>query len=114
MVLKLLMPGIFLLTIFKVLFMDMAGKGKPWISLTAMIPAVIINILLNIWWIPAYGANGSALASTVSYSVAALVFLFVYSKKVNIPIKTIFSFTREDVEFVQGIYRKLRNKTALT
>src|SRR5688572_331785 len=79
MVLKLLMPGILLLTIFKVLNMDMAGKGKPWLSMQAMIPAVILNIILNILWIPAYGANGSALASTVSYSLAALIFLFIYS-----------------------------------
>src|SRR5690606_3485778 len=71
-ILKILLPGIFLMTIFKVLNMDIAGRGKPWLSMKAMIPAVMINIILNYLWIPKYEANGSALASTISYSFAAI------------------------------------------
>lgn len=113
MVLKLLMPGILLLTIFKVLNMDMAGKGKPWLSMTAMIPAVIINIILNILWIPKYGANGSAFASTVSYSVAAVLFVFIYSSKAGIPLRDIFRFTREDQQFVRDLLVRLKLKAAI-
>ncbi len=110
MVLKLLLPGVLLLTIFKVLNMDVAGKGKPWLSMTAMIPAVIINILLNILWVPKYGANGSALASTISYSVAAILFLLIYSKYVQIPIKEIFTFNHEDKLAVRSVYLKVKQK----
>src|SRR5690606_3210131 len=41
---KILLPGILLMTIFKVLNMDLAGKGKPWIAMLAMSPALIINV----------------------------------------------------------------------
>ena len=37
-VLAILAPGVLLLTIFKVLNMDLAGKGKPWVSMKAMVP----------------------------------------------------------------------------
>ncbi|HSB93203.1 MAG TPA: polysaccharide biosynthesis C-terminal domain-containing protein, partial [Flavitalea sp.] len=108
MVLKLLLPGVLLLTIFKVLNMDVAGKGKPWLSMAAMVPAVIINIILNIWWIPQYGANGSALASTVSYSVAAVGFLLIYSSTVGIPVREILRFNAEDFAIVRSMLIKFK------
>src|SRR5690606_29363917 len=78
-VLNYLIAGVVLLTIFKVMNMDLAGKGMPWVSLKAMVPALIINIILNILLIPDYGADGAAIASTISYSFAGLVFLHFYS-----------------------------------
>lgn len=107
-VLRLLLPGVFLLTIFKVLYMDMAGRGKPWLSMKAMIPSAILNIILNIWWVPGYGANGSAFASTVSYALAAIVFLWIYSKDAGISIKEILTFTKEDKELIRFYFSKLK------
>ncbi|MBE7175513.1 MAG: flippase [Mucilaginibacter polytrichastri] len=109
---KILIPGIFLMTIFKVLNMDLAGKGKPWVSMWAMIPALLINIALNIVFIPKYGANGSALASTISYSFAAVVFLFSYAKTTGIPVKRIFSYTRDDFDLIKGLLAKGKNVIA--
>lgn len=113
MVLKLLMPGILLLTIFKVLNMDMAGKGKPWLSMQAMIPAVVLNIVLNIFWIPQYGANGSAMASTISYTLAALIFLFIYSNRSGIPVRDILRFTHEDQLFIRNLLTRFRPKSVV-
>ncbi len=107
-VLKLLLAGVVLLTIFKVMNMDLAGKGKPWVSLKAMVPALVVNLILNIIWIPKYGANGAALASTVSYSFASLLFLHFYSKEVRIPIKVIISFKRTDFTPIFGLIKKIK------
>ncbi|QHS54276.1 oligosaccharide flippase family protein [Mucilaginibacter sp. 14171R-50] len=110
-VLNILLPGVLLLTVFKVLNMDIAGKGKPWLSMKAMVPAVIINIILNILWVPGHGANGSAAASLVSYTFASLMFLYVYSKEVKMPIKDILKFTSEDKEFARSYILKFTGKT---
>ncbi|CAL1519260.1 flippase [Chitinophaga sp. MM2321] len=109
-VLKILMPGVLLMIIYKVLYMDIAGRGKPWMSMEAMIPAVIANVVLNYFWIPKYGASGSAMASTVSYSIAALVFLVLYSMHTRIPVKKIFAYTREDKDFALAIVTKFKKK----
>lgn len=101
MVVQLILPGIILMTAFKVLNMDLAGKGKPIFSLIAFTPAVIINILLNIFWIPMYGANGAAMASTVSYSIGALFFLLLYSRETNISLKELFRFNKSDFNFIK-------------
>lgn len=97
-VLKYLLPGVLILTIYKVMNMDLAGKGKPWVAVQAMIPALIINIAMNIILIPDLGADGAAISSTVSYGVAGILFLFFYSKAVNIPIKDILKYRKADFD----------------
>lgn len=108
-VLKYLLPGVLILTIYKVMNMDLAGRGKPWVSLKAMVPSLVINIILNFIFIPQFGANGSALASTISYSLAAILFLHFYSKEVGISVKVIFKYSREDFKPIFLLFNKKRN-----
>lgn len=108
---QLLLPGVLLLTIFKVLNMDLAGKGKPWIALYSMIPALLINIGLNIYLIPTYGAKGAAFASTISYTVAALLFIVVYSKTVGIKVGEILRYSKEDFFFLNKIFASIKIKS---
>lgn len=107
-VLNTLLPGVLLLTIFKVINMDLSGKGKPWVSLKAMVPALIINIVLNFLLIPNYGAVGAALASTISYSFAALLFIIYYSKETKIPILKMLTYKKEDFKPVIQLITKLK------
>lgn len=111
-VLRILLPGIILMTAFKVLNMDLAGKGKPQVSLIAFMPAVIINIVLNILWIPLYGANGAALASTISYSLGSLIFLALYSRILQIPMLEIIRFRASDFDFIQRYVRDLKKQVS--
>lgn len=85
-VVQVLAPGVVLLTLYKVANMDMAGRGKPWLSSLAMLPALAVNFLLNVFLIPKYGAGGAAFASTMSYSLAGLIFMLLYCREVGIPL----------------------------
>lgn len=107
-VLNYLLPGVLILTIFKVMNMDLAGKGKPWVSMKAMIPALVINVVINIILIPDMGADGAAISSTVSYGVAGILFLFFYSKAVNVPIKDILRYKKTDFEPILNVLKKLK------
>jgi len=109
-VLKTLIPGVLLLTILRILNMDLAGKGKPWLSMRAMIPAVIINIIFNYFLVPKYGALGAAWSTTISYSCAAIIFLFVYSREVGIPVLNILKYTLKDKEIAVEYFNIIRSK----
>ncbi len=106
-VVRLLLPGVFFLNIFKVMNMDLAGKGLPWVSLKAMLPAFLINLFCNYYFVPKYNANGAAIASSISYTAAAFLFLHFYSKQVKIPIRKILSFSFND--YTQ-IFSEIRRK----
>ncbi|MBO3115781.1 polysaccharide biosynthesis C-terminal domain-containing protein [Winogradskyella sp. DF17] len=107
-VLNILLPGVLLLTIFKVINMDLSGKGKPWVSLKAMFPALLINVVLNFVLIPKQGASGAALASTVSYTLAAILFVHFYSKEVNLPVKEILRYKASDFQPIVQLLKKLK------
>ncbi|WP_158960388.1 oligosaccharide flippase family protein [Myroides fluvii] len=108
-VLKSLLPGVLILTVFKVMNMDLAGKGKPWIAIYAMLPALIINVIFNYILIGEYGAKGSAIASTISYSTAGIMFLFFYSKTVKIPIKEIIRPRKQDFMYFKILFEYVKN-----
>ncbi len=109
-VLKILLPGVVLMTVFKVMNMDLAGKGKPWVSLKAMLPALILNILLNIIWIPNFGSNGAALASTISYSFAAFLFIYFYCSETKLTLRTLFNFRKKDFDPIINV---IKNKSKI-
>jgi O-antigen/teichoic acid export membrane protein len=112
-VIRILLPGVILMTIYKILYQDIAGRGKPWKSMEAMLPTMILNIVLNYYWIPKYGANGSAMASSVSYSISAIIFIFVYSRYTAIPLKTMLSFSSEDKELFSKLMSKIKRTPQL-
>jgi O-antigen/teichoic acid export membrane protein len=99
-VLQWLLPGVIVMTVFKVMNMDLAGKGKPWVALWAMSPALLVNVALNILFIPMIGAKGAALASSVSYGLAGLLFLHFYSREAGVSVVRILSFSARDFDFL--------------
>ena len=95
-VLRVLLPGVVLLTVLKVVNMDLAGRGKPWICIWAMLPALAVNVILNFVLIPPYGANGAALASTVSYFLGGVLTWLVYAKETGQQFRGILMFSSAD------------------
>jgi O-antigen/teichoic acid export membrane protein len=100
-VIQYILPGILFISIFRILSSRLAGIGKPHIAIYVFLPALIINILLNLWWIPLYGASGAVWATNASYTLGTLAYIFVYSKVVKMPVRKIFEFQRSDFLFLK-------------
>ncbi len=107
-VLRLLLPGVLLMTIVKVLYVDLAGKGNLWGSIKSMTIGIIINIILNIILIPKYGANGSAFSSAVSYSIASILFLYYYINQIGLSFSDVVKFSSEDKVYFDKIIKKFK------
>lgn len=80
-VLLFLMPGVYFMIAFKLLNGDLAARGYPMIAFYIFSFGAIINVLLNIILIKTYGINGAAIASTISYSISSILFIYFYYKK---------------------------------
>jgi len=72
--LLILLPGIYLFGIESVLVQHFTGTGLPVAIPVFWLITLAINLILNFALVPAYGARGAALASSLSYS---LIFVFV-------------------------------------
>jgi O-antigen/teichoic acid export membrane protein len=100
-IIQYILPGILFISIYRVLSSRLAGIGKPEVSIYVFLPALVVNVLLNVWWIPLYGAFGAVMATNVSYTLGTIAYIFVYSKIVHMPVLKIFEFQRSDFKFLK-------------
>jgi O-antigen/teichoic acid export membrane protein len=106
-----ILPGILMLVAFRILNSRLIGMGKPQNAIWTFLPALLLNIGLNLLWIPKYGALGSAWATNVSYGAGSLVFIFLYAKKIKMPLLEIFTYRKSDFYFFRDIKLFTRGKT---
>lgn len=101
MIIQYILPGILFISTYRILSSRLSGIGKPQVSIYVFLPALVINILLNLWWIPNYGALGAVMATNVSYTLGSLAYIVVYSKIVHMPVLKIFEFQKSDFMFLK-------------
>jgi len=78
----LLLPGTVMLSIPKFLEAPLiAEMGSPEVLVWGKAAGLFCNIPLNFWLIPKYGISGAAAASSISYTIQALIFIGLFIKK---------------------------------
>lgn len=76
--LLLLLPGVVLLGAGRVLTSDIAGRGFPQYNSISAGLGLVVTVVLDLLWIPRFGINGAALASTVAYVATFAVSVVFY------------------------------------
>jgi len=89
---------------------DLYGRGKPMLNAYITGSAVILNIILNILWIPKFGIAGAAWAASVSYTVSSIITTLVYSKISGNKIRDILLIKQSDFKFYQDLIILIKNK----
>ncbi len=70
-----LLPGAYLIGVEMLFAQKFSGEGLPVYMVIIWIPALALKIILNLAWIPKYGAVGAAYSSSITF---ALVFLLCF------------------------------------
>ncbi len=99
-VILILIPGIVMLSVFLILSFFIAGQGKPHLSLFVFTPALLLNVGLNFILIPKYGSSGCAISSTISYSVAAVLYAVIFSRLYKVRLTEVFFVKKSDLKEV--------------
>lgn len=104
-----LLPGLTLMVVFKLLNMDLAGKGKPQVSLFIMLLAIVLNAGLGYMLIPELGGDGAAIATTVSYLLAALAMVVVFCRMHDMKAGDFLLIRHDDIHLlIEKVVGKLR------
>jgi O-antigen/teichoic acid export membrane protein len=111
-IIRYLLPGIVVMVVFKLLHADLSGRGAALFSLRVSLLALVVNIALNLLLIPGYGAIGSAVASSISYGVAGVLFVWLYARREGIALRMVLLPTAEDVREIRAQLAKLRARLA--
>jgi O-antigen/teichoic acid export membrane protein len=105
---QILLAGIIPVTGFKVLNPDLAGRGSPGVGSLVFLGALLVNVLLNLWWIPRWGAAGAALASAVSYTAGSVVFVALYSRTTHSSLSRLIIPSLDDARWTIASLAALR------
>lgn len=79
-----LLPGIIAFTTFKVINTYFAGIGSPRTALFLMTPTLIVNFVLASWFVGSLGGVGIAYAASISYLLAAVLFVAAFQRRTRI------------------------------
>jgi len=95
-----LLPGVIMLSVWKVIIADLAGRGFPqYKSITSTI-GVVSNVMLNIVLIPLYGINGAAIATAISYSLTAVLSIYWFIKITGTALSPLLLIQWKDLTFI--------------
>lgn len=65
---------------WRILAYDIYARGKPMLNTWITGFSVVLNVILNIIYIPKFGITGAAWATTISYSLMLIITIFFYGK----------------------------------
>jgi O-antigen/teichoic acid export membrane protein len=108
--LQVILPGIVFLVIFRVLSGQLAGMGKPQLSIYIFAPALILNVGLNLLLIPSYGGLGAAIATNISYFAGATGYWIIFARHCGTGYFEILKFSGDDLKVFKDILVKLSLK----
>lgn len=106
-IIQLILPGIIMVVMFRILSGHLSGLGRPDVTLYVFLPALVLNILLNLWWIPDYGGEGAAMATNVSYAAGSIGYLIMYSRILKVPVKDILLVKRSDFKEIRSLINRV-------
>jgi len=95
-----LLPGILMISIAKVLTSDLVARGYPRANMWAGLVAVASNVACNVALIPRMRINGAALASTVSYTLYAVVIVSYFMRVTGVRLGSLVAPTAGDVRYL--------------
>jgi O-antigen/teichoic acid export membrane protein len=107
--LLILLPGIIAFGIGGVLAADLSGRGRPEFAFYSSFACLIVNIILNIIFIPKWGIEGAALASSISYWIDTLIIILVFLKISQKPLSEILIIKKEDFRDYLQLLSNLKN-----
>lgn len=103
-IVRAILPGVWAGLIFRTLNSDLAGRGQPSVALWVFGLTLAVNVALNFIWIPRYGALGSGWASSVSYSLGAVIFATVYARVTGLPLPQLLVPGKADLQRLLAVF----------
>jgi O-antigen/teichoic acid export membrane protein len=111
--LRCLLPGIFTLTVGKVLVAELLAREKILYTLWLSVVAASLNAAANLVLIPRMGIAGAGLASSFTYSLVSLVVAWYYVRETGVPWGTLVP-RRSDLLTYFMLWRRLRRVAVIT
>lgn len=92
--------GVVMMSVFTMITRDFTSRNNQAVNIRAGIGALVSNVVLNIFMIPAFGIVGAAISTSISYSLAALMVMIPYRRESGLSFSEILLPRVDDARFV--------------
>ena len=103
-----LLPGIIAFGVGGVIAADLSGRGKPQYAVYSSFTCLVINVILNIIFIPKWGIAGAAFASAVAYWADTIVIIVAFLKISKKSLSDILLIRKEDLKDYVLMFKNLK------
>jgi O-antigen/teichoic acid export membrane protein/glycosyltransferase involved in cell wall biosynthesis len=107
-----ILPGILAMSVQQVLGAHLGGRGHPLPGTLAAGLGFAANVVLNFLWIPRYGIVGASLASSISYTLVAVMVAVAFLRISRTRARDAFIPRKEDWSRIVGIFHRLKGAAA--
>jgi O-antigen/teichoic acid export membrane protein len=104
--LRWLLPGIFTLSIGKVLVAELLAREKPSYASWATAIGTVVSIMGNLLLVPRFGIAGAAITASVSYSIVSLLVTWCYLRLTGVTWSGLVPGWR-DLQAYSSLWRRL-------
>ena len=108
-VLRIILPGILFISLWKILINDLNARGFPQYYSFSAIAGIIVLITLDVLLIARYNIIGAAVASDVSYLVSLCAIVFYYLRNSNQRITDLIP-GRRDLVYLLNLLKTKKHK----
>jgi O-antigen/teichoic acid export membrane protein len=98
--------GALAMSVFVILTRDFTSRNRQTVNIAAGLPALVLNVSLNFFLIPAMGIVGAALATAIAYSTAVVILLIFYLPRARLSLFDVLVAKREDLRFFRDATRR--------
>jgi O-antigen/teichoic acid export membrane protein len=96
----LLMPGVWALSIGKILSVHLSGIGKPELATYGALLSLVATIGLDILLIPTMGTSGAAVASSIAYAISTAFYLACFKYITGNTISSVLIPSRDELAMI--------------
>ena len=108
-----ILPGIVAFSVVNVLAAYIAGIGKPRLNLIVSCIALVVTVTLDLTLIPRLNIVGASIASTASYSLGALLTVFLFVRETGSSIRDVLVPTADDIKLLFSLVKPILRRTRL-
>ena len=108
--LQILAPGVAMMGTTRLLIVYISGKGHPEITSYVVGVSLLINIALNLLWLPRFGVQGAAYAALISYVFVSVVLTIIFIRMSDTTLKQLLILNKTDIMRYKTVGRQFYKK----
>lgn len=98
--------GILAVIFFKLIAQYNVVNKKQKLNVVFLSIAIIVDVVLNLIFIPLWGINGAAFATSIGNLVCGIVFIGYFSKVTGIPVSKMIWIQKSDILLFKELFKK--------